>query len=211
MASYDAQAISGTCNGVQSTVTSNAAVLAVTDSFNSFNDACSAATTISDGTFSFSTVGATTDGPNESNLGFCCGDPQINQDVWFKYTATCSGVVTVSLCGSNFDTKVAIYNGTSCPTEPNTAIAGNDDTSCETGNFQSQVNFTAFAGRQYLIRVGGYNDAVGTVAMAVSCDGSACLAADMGVQGGIPGRDNLLDNNDFIVFIDNFFNQTQCP
>ena len=30
-------------------------------------------------------------------------------------------------------------------------------------------------------------------------------AADVGVQGGLPGRDGILDNNDFIVFIDKFF------
>ena len=47
--------------------------------------------------------------------------------------------------------------------------------------------------------------------MNVSCNASACLAADLGVPGGLPGRDGLLDNNDFIAFIDAFFNQTQCP
>jgi hypothetical protein len=30
-------------------------------------------------------------------------------------------------------------------------------------------------------------------------------AADLGMQGGVPGSDALLDNNDFIVFIDYFF------
>ena len=29
--------------------------------------------------------------------------------------------------------------------------------------------------------------------------------ADMGVQGGVAGQDGVLDNNDFIVFIDYFF------
>ncbi len=29
--------------------------------------------------------------------------------------------------------------------------------------------------------------------------------ADMGIQGGIPGHDGQWDNNDFIVFIDQFF------
>ena len=30
--------------------------------------------------------------------------------------------------------------------------------------------------------------------------------ADVGVQGGLAGSDGVLDNNDFIVFIDQFFN-----
>jgi hypothetical protein len=34
-----------------------------------------------------------------------------------------------------------------------------------------------------------------------------CCIADIGVQGGAPGHDGLLDNNDFVVFIDFFFNQ----
>jgi hypothetical protein len=32
----------------------------------------------------------------------------------------------------------------------------------------------------------------------------ACVA-DLGVAGGAPGRDGLLDNNDFIAFINYFF------
>ena len=34
-----------------------------------------------------------------------------------------------------------------------------------------------------------------------------CSAADVGVAGGEPGQDNLLDNNDFIAFINFFFAQ----
>ncbi|HZW05916.1 MAG TPA: GC-type dockerin domain-anchored protein [Phycisphaerales bacterium] len=37
---------------------------------------------------------------------------------------------------------------------------------------------------------------------------AACGLADVGSQGGIPGPDSVLDNNDFIVFIDQFFAQT---
>jgi hypothetical protein len=36
--------------------------------------------------------------------------------------------------------------------------------------------------------------------------GSACGAADVGGTGGVAGFDNHLDNNDFVVFIDFFFN-----
>ncbi|HZW07656.1 MAG TPA: GC-type dockerin domain-anchored protein [Phycisphaerales bacterium] len=35
---------------------------------------------------------------------------------------------------------------------------------------------------------------------------SSCGPADLGRQGGIPGADGALDNNDFVVFIDYFFN-----
>jgi hypothetical protein len=36
--------------------------------------------------------------------------------------------------------------------------------------------------------------------------GSACGPADLGSQGGVAAFDNHLDNNDFVVFIDYFFN-----
>jgi hypothetical protein len=125
------------------------------------NNSCSLATTITANVdVSFSTIGATTDGPLEPNLCTNAGDHTVTRDVWFRWIATCTGPATVVLCGSSFDTKVAIYN--SCPSSvPNQAIACNDD-SC---GLQSQVTFNAISGNTYLIRVGGYNHAqgVGTI------------------------------------------------
>ncbi len=133
----------------------------------------------------FSTVGATTDGPTEANLGFCCGDLQVNQDVWFLYTASCSGTASVSLCGSNYDTKVAVYTGTACPTGPNTAIAGNDD-STQCNSAQSYTTFPCTEGSQYLIRVGGYLGNVGTVHMLVGCAAAPqCGSADFNGDGDL--------------------------
>jgi hypothetical protein len=39
-----------------------------------------------------------------------------------------------------------------------------------------------------------------------ACGVMPCSVADMGKQGGTPGADGVMDNNDFIVFIDRFFN-----
>ncbi|HYD02236.1 MAG TPA: M36 family metallopeptidase [Phycisphaerales bacterium] len=41
------------------------------------------------------------------------------------------------------------------------------------------------------------------------CEGgpAACGPADLGVQGGMAGHDGVLDNNDFVAFIDAFFSQ----
>ena len=47
----------------------------------------------------------------------------------------------------------------------------------------------------------GFTQAVLLYPMPVAC------AADIGSQGGVPGSDGLLDNNDFVVFIDYFFAQ----
>ncbi|HEY3243407.1 MAG TPA: hypothetical protein VGM03_08650, partial [Phycisphaerae bacterium] len=58
------------------------------------NDNCAQAITVSNGDTPFSTVGATTDGPAHAACG---ADMQVNQDIWFQYTATCSAPVSVLL------------------------------------------------------------------------------------------------------------------
>ncbi|HYD02406.1 MAG TPA: GC-type dockerin domain-anchored protein [Phycisphaerales bacterium] len=47
---------------------------------------------------------------------------------------------------------------------------------------------------------------INTPAVPVPTMPAFCGAADMGSQGGVVGHDNSLDNNDFVVFIDFFFN-----
>ncbi|MCP9874377.1 FG-GAP-like repeat-containing protein [Synechococcus sp. Cruz CV-v-12] len=206
-ATYDVQATGDTCGTVLRTATSTAAALGVSTS----NDSCSAAALIGNGTFFFSTVGATTDGPTENTVGFGLRDLQVNQDVWFAYTATCSGLVTVSLCGSTYDTKVAIYNGATCPTAPNTAIAGNDDSViCTVNTLHSYTTFAATAGNRYLIRVGGYLSNVGTVNMNIDCTSSPqCGPSDIAGPGQSIGPDGILTADDIIVFLNRFF--SGCP
>lgn len=164
------------------------------------NDSCSTPSpVINDTAMTFSTAGAITDGPMEGNLGFCCGDLQVNQDVWFIYTAACTGTASVSLCGSNFDTKVAIYDGTTCPVSPNTAIAGNDDF-C---GLQSYAEFPCIGGNQYLIRVGGFAVHAGNAQMTVSCGPPWCRGDFNG-----DGAFNALDTQEFV---DALLGGETCP
>ncbi|HUN80314.1 MAG TPA: thrombospondin type 3 repeat-containing protein, partial [Phycisphaerae bacterium] len=131
------------------------------------NDNCADALPIGNGTTAFSTVNATTDGPDEPSACNFSGFTQVGQDIWYCYTATCTGHVTVSHCGSGFDTKVAIYHtnaACACPTSAS-AFSCNDDF-C---SLQSQVTFASVAGSKYLIRVGGYSSATGTGTMNISC------------------------------------------
>ena len=160
-------------------------------SFVPVNDSCSNALPIANGTTPFTNIGATTDGPTEPSCSFCCGDLQVNQDVWYVYTATCTGNATISLCGSDYDTKVAIYSGTTCPTSPGTAIACNDDF-C---SVQSETSWAVTSGHTYLVRVGGYLSGTGSGTITLSCAATACYA----------NCDNsttppILNVNDFICF-----------
>jgi hypothetical protein len=124
------------------------------------NDLCTDATEIGDVTnLPFDTTGARFGG-----RGLCMVSP----NVWYCYTAPCTGDVTVSLAGSSYDTMLAVYNKCECfPTQAD-MIACNDDFG---GTYQSQVTFAAIAGQQYLIEVGGYGSQTGSGLLTISCEG----------------------------------------
>lgn len=79
------------------------------------------------------------------------------RSVWWKWFAPKDGRVTVSTSGSNFDTILAIYAGTSLETLA--LIAGEDDG--ENGK-TSTVSFNAANGSQYYILVDGSDDVLGS-------------------------------------------------
>jgi hypothetical protein len=71
-----------------------------------------------------------------------------------------------SLCGSSYDTRLAIYSGANCPTTAGSAIATSDDDCGAT--LQSTVTVNTTAGHAYLIRIGGYNGDVGTGTLTIT-------------------------------------------
>jgi len=130
------------------------------------NDNCYNAKTVGNVTnLPFDTTNATFDGP-----GQCMQSPNL----WYCYTATASGDVTVSLCGSEFDTKLAVYNGCNCPPSQSSLIECNDD-ACD---WQSEVTFTATAGTSYLIEVGGYGNQTGLGVLNISSEGGSGGVSD---------------------------------
>jgi len=79
------------------------------------NDSCANATSVSNGTTLFSSLNATTDGPDEPGPCTVSSYSHIGSDIWYRWTnGTTAGTATVALCGSAFDTKVAVY--AACPT-----------------------------------------------------------------------------------------------
>ena len=108
----------------------------------------------------FDTTNATFDGQ-----GLCMRSPNI----WYCYTATCTGDVTVSLAGSSYDTMLAVYDGCGCyPTFAANIIECNDDAG---NSYQSEITFAAIAGNQYLIEIGGYANEKGAGLLTISCQG----------------------------------------
>lgn len=121
------------------------------------NDSCMNPTPLaspSSGLVTFVNTVATTGSPTIDPMACThwLGTGAIERDLWYEYTASSSGEVIASLCGSAFDTKIAIYENTACP--PVDLVACNDDASC---NLQSEVTFGVSAGTSYLIQVGSFS------------------------------------------------------
>ncbi len=91
---------------------------------------------------------ATTDGIPSIVCSFG-GQADIDNDLWYDFTPNVDGTFQVSLCGSSFDTKLAVYDGCVCPT-PGNPLDCNDDV-CD---IQSRVTFDGVAGQCYKIRAG---------------------------------------------------------
>ncbi len=118
------------------------------------NDQCAASFPIFNGDTPFLTSGATTDGVPHPQCQF---DGQTYNDVWYDYTASCTGTLVVSTCNlANYDTDLVVYNGCSCPLGQGDFLGCNDDsTSCDL--FTSRLTVPVVAGQCYKVRVGGFS------------------------------------------------------
>jgi hypothetical protein len=160
------------------------------------NDLCEDATPIFEGDTHFCTVGAGTDGPSYPANGGCdqFGYNTMTSDVWYSFIAPEAGSVTVSTCGVNWDTRLAVYasetgDEVGCPISQFNdveIVACNDDSpGCGNG---SQVSFFATKpGKEYKIRVGGYISWSGEGTLHLDFDpmGAVCNEAiDLGITQG---------------------------
>jgi hypothetical protein len=112
--------------------------------------------------------------------------------IWYRWTAPVSGETTISTCGSDFNTLLAVYTGDQLPPPPLVVVAANDDACAP----QSEVTFTATQGTIYRIAVDGFKGAVGdpatgnvflSVRLAPPNDDFAAAAPLAGDTGGITG------------------------
>ena len=119
------------------------------------NDHCSGAEPIAgEGTFSFDTTTATTDGQPHAACVNAGEDGQITSDAWYDWLSTCTGQVVLRTCGlTTVDTKMAVYDvGEACPPSDLSLIDCDDDT-CPS---QSMIVFDAQLDGRYLIRLGTF-------------------------------------------------------
>ncbi len=115
--------------------------------------------------YAFTNVDATTDGPQQPNNSACFGfgDPNVQADIWYRFTAPLTGTVEWSTCDQiNFDSRLAVYGpGATCTPSADQLYACNDDGSgCSF--YTSRVLFDVVEGETYLLRLGGWNGDQGT-------------------------------------------------
>ena len=153
------------------------------------NEDCSSARPIGIGETVFSNLGA-----GHSGVEFSCIGDVETADLWFSYTATGGGPVTIDLSGSNFDTGAAVYSG-DCRTL--TEIDCDDDGG---EGVTSLLSFMATAGETYLIQVGGYegedgefvvniNEGIGSI-VCLGNENSTGVGAVLTASGSVAVADN---------------------
>ena len=166
------------------------------------NNDCTDALAVTEGVFIYNNELASTDGPQDFGGCFLA-----ERDLWYRYTASCTGNAAISTCGSSFDTVLVIY-GSTCPDGPAQFLLCNDDF-CGT---QSNLILPVVAGEEYLIRVGGKSGATGDGVLTISCTGDfPCdgdIASSDGSGGQVAGSDGTVDLNDVLFTTSNW---GACP
>ena len=95
-------------------------------------------------------------------------DAAANHSVWWKWTATNFGQLTVSTVGSSFDTVVAIYSGASV--DHLQSIGGDDEFG---GKGTSLTTIFVVPGVTYAIAVDGYDGATGDISLKLDFKASS--------------------------------------
>jgi len=122
------------------------------------NDTCAGATPLAGGEI------ATTNTANATSTGDpvpgCQGSA--GKGVWYTYTPASSGTVSISTCGSTFDTVLAVYTGSCGSLSP---VICNDDNGPSCAGSQASVSFAATAGTTYYILAAGSAGASGILSI----------------------------------------------
>ncbi|MBI3847149.1 MAG: hypothetical protein HY292_21180 [Planctomycetes bacterium] len=139
------------------------------------HDYCNGAIAIGNGRFFGTLQGTGTDGSAS------CGSTVASPDVWYRYTAACTGTMVVDSCGTNdltgvdtgTDTVISLHSG--CPGTTGNEITCNDDgfspCSGAQGNlYDSSVSTSVLAGQQVMIRVSRFfSGKAGLYILNVTC------------------------------------------
>ena len=139
-----------------------------------------------------STDGATTEAGEDTDPAMCSlvNNGTIGSTVWYEFDPDHDVEVTVETLGSDFDTVVAAWSGTSLGSL--SPVGCNDDSG---GTTQSSLTFDASSGQTYYLQIGGYNGDAGALSLDVFgagagsgfCDFDGDMYGDAAV--GVPLED----------------------
>jgi hypothetical protein len=119
----------------------------------------------------FDNTSATTGAQGQVDpLCLAFGTTAITTDVWYEWTAPCTGTTTLSLCGNPplYDSKIAAYPGSGCPS---TGALDCDDDFCGPAG-PSEIVFPVVNGQTYTLQIGtfpGQAGIVGTFTLNTVC------------------------------------------
>jgi hypothetical protein len=155
------------------------------------NDDCANATVIGNGAFGGTLVGATNDGTAS------CGQSSSSPDVWYRYTASCTGTMTASTCGTHdapgqdqgVDTVLSLFDGCG-GTELGCDDDDNPQISCigtDLGSFRdSAVAISVTAGQEVYIRIANFNSgSTGPFSLQVECVASGPNSGSIFCSGNL--------------------------
>lgn len=140
---------------------------------------------------------------NSQGAGKESGEPDHAGDtggnsLWWSWTAPSAGTLTIDTFGSDFDTVLGVYTGTSV--ESLSPVASNDDFNGST----SRVSFVATGGTTYQIAVDGYRGEGGNVQLHLAFQPDSMQAND-------DFADRLTLNGEFLSITANNEEATREP
>ncbi|MFN9992883.1 MAG: hypothetical protein ACK54H_06020 [Phycisphaerales bacterium] len=156
---------------------------------------------VTEGQYFFNTESATT---SDFFLNSHCSltGAEFGADAWFSYASTCAGSITISTCGSEFATNLAVYNA--FPDIDTLPVACGLD-SCF---MRSQVQITVNQGDELFIRVGGKFNSRGCGVLNITACSSCAWVAD-GCAADYDNNDSI-DGDDVIAFFAAWDNSDSC-
>lgn len=161
------------------------------------NDNCTGAYRVVDGQNNAANLGATLSTRNT-------GCESINSDVWFRYTANCTGITTASLSFDQDEVLVA-WTGSNCTTLTSYQCVRN-----------GPVSFPTVQGSSYYISAGSYDVYQGPLLLTISCSKPVPTVAPtraptaVPTVSGCPDLKNFLSNCSATNFTDNAQCTLQC-
>jgi hypothetical protein len=164
-------------------------------------DECASAPTLVTGVASAFNTATATASPQAVSGALCAGTylnwNATQKDVWFKWTAPAlSGTIDITTCdAASYDTSIVLYEG-SCGSLVEVACNGDSsggNSSCQ--QYYSEIlGYVITPGSTYYVRIGGYNDAVGTGNLLLNFTQGAANCGSAGacnVVHATPGCDDV--------------------